>query len=273
MIRDRLTVLAATIVVSAVLGAVAAPAAEHDPVALRIEVYGFAGFHVLTNRTSLATSGDQYWITMDLDTRGIATIFVDLNSHSEVDGRLSGDAVHPAAYHSDVRRNGVDRRYRIDYHTDGTVAADATPPLVALRTSAAADQLRGTVDQLTAYFILERHLARTGTCALVIPVFDGRNRYNIRFTDAGTEMLSPHGGQKFSGSTRVCNVTREDLADFPVSNSSGEGTYRTGKIWYAHLAGTSQMVPVRMEYDTEFGKVEGYLAEMSGRGVDLHFMD
>ena len=63
------------------------------------------------------------------------------------------------------------------------------------------------------------------------------------------------------------------VADFPVGNSSGEGTYRTGKIWYAHLAGTSQMVPVRMEYDTEFGKVEGYLAEMSGSGVDLRFMD
>jgi Protein of unknown function (DUF3108) len=272
MICARFTVLAATMVFAA-LGAVAAPAAEQDPVALRIEVYGFAGFHVLTNRTSVATSGDRYWITMDLDTRGIATIFVDLNSHSEVDGRLSGDAAHPAAYHSDVRRNGVDRRYRIDYHTDGTIAADATPPLVALRTSAAEHELRGTVDQLTAYFILERQLSRSGTCDLVIPVFDGRNRYNIRFTDAGTEVLSPEGGQRFSGATRVCNVTREDLADFPVSNKSGEGTYQTGKIWYAHLAGSPQMVPVRMEFDTEFGKVEGYLAEMSGRGVDLHFMD
>jgi hypothetical protein len=272
MIGARFTLVAATMVFAA-LGAVAAAAAEQDPVALRIEVYGFAGFHVLTNRTSLATSGDKYWITMDLDTRGIATIFIDLNSHSEVDGQLIGDAVHPAAYHSDVRRNGVDRRYRIDYHTDGTIAADATPPLVALRTSAAADQLRGTVDQLTAYFILERQLARSGTCALVIPVFDGRNRYNIRFSDAGTEMLSPRAGQRFSGSTRVCNVTREDLADFPVSNSPGEGTYRTGKIWYAHLAGGSQMVPVRMEFGTEFGSVEGYLAEVSGRGVDLHFMD
>jgi hypothetical protein len=272
MIGARFTLLAATTLFAA-LRAVAAPAAEPDPVALRIEIYGFAGFHVLTNRTSLATSGDRYWITMDLDTRGIAAIFIDLNSHSEVDGRLTGEAVHPAAYHSDVRRNGVDRRYRIDYRTDGTVDADTTPPSVALRTSAVADQLRGTVDQLTAFFILERQLARSTTCALVVPVFDGRNRYNIRFTDAGAETLSPSGRQHFSGPTRVCNVTREDLADFPVSNSPGEGTYRAGKIWYAHLAGSSQMVPVRMEFATEFGTVEGYLAEVSGRGVDLHFMD
>ena len=33
------------------------------------------------------------------------------------------------------------------------------------------------------------------------------------------------------------------------------------------------MVPVRMEFDTEFGMVEGYLAELRGRDVDLRFMD
>jgi hypothetical protein len=154
------------------------------------------------------------------------------------------------------------------------VAADSTPPSVALHTTAAADQLRGTVDQLTAFFILERQLARSGSCALVVPVFDGRNRYNIRFTDAGSEMLSPEGRQHFAGQTHVCNVTREDMPEFAGNSSATEGTYRTGKIWYAHLSGGgSQMVPVRMEFDTEFGRVEGYLAELRGRGVDLQFMD
>ena len=33
------------------------------------------------------------------------------------------------------------------------------------------------------------------------------------------------------------------------------------------------MVPVRMEFDTEYGIVEGYLAELRGCGVDLRFMD
>jgi Protein of unknown function (DUF3108) len=272
MISARFAILPALVATAfGALGALAAPAQEADPVELRIEVYGFAGFHVLTNRTRVAASGDRYTIATDLDTRGIASVFVDLNSHSEVHGRLAHDAVHPDAYHGDVRRNGTDRHYRIDYGTDGTVASDQTPPSASLHTSAAEDQMRGTVDQLTAFFILERQLAKSGTCALVIPVFDGLSRYNLRFSDARLETLSPQGGQRFSGSTIACNVTREDIPGFPTDQAAG--TYKQGKLWYARVAGGSQMVPVRMEFDTEFGTVEGYLAELRERGIDLHFMN
>ena len=265
-----LTVAASFLMAIAVL---AAPAAEPGPIELRIEVYGFAGFHVLTTRTSVAASGDRYSIATELDTRGIASVFVDLTSHSEVHGRLTHDTVHPDAYHGDVRRNGTDRHYRIDYRPDGTVASDQTPPSAALRSPAAIDQMRGTVDQLTAFFILERQLARRGSCSLVVPVFDGLSRYNLRFTDAQAETLSPQGHQRFAGPAIACNIRREDVAGFPANQDANGGTYKHGKIWYARLTGGDQMVPVRMEFDTEFGAVEGYLAELRGRGVDLHFMD
>ena len=40
-------------------------------------------------------------------------------------------------------------------------------------------QVHGTVDQLTAYFIVERQLAQRGTCTLTVPVFDGSALYNL----------------------------------------------------------------------------------------------
>jgi hypothetical protein len=257
----------------AAIVALPAPAAESDPVELRIEVYGFAGFHVLTNRTRVAASGDQYSIATDLDTRGIASVFVDLTSHSEVRGRLTRDAVHPDAYHGDVRRNGADSRYHIDYRPDGTVASDQTPPSPALHSAAAVDQVRGTVDQLTAFFILERQLAQRGSCGLVVPVFDGLSRYNLRFTDAKAETLSQEGHQRFAGPTLVCNIQREDVVGFPGGQDANGGTYKRGKIWYARLTGGDQMVPVLMEFETEFGAVEGYLTELRHRGVKLSFKD
>src|ERR1700741_4820575 len=130
MIRSRFVsaLLAATVIACAfTLGVLDAQAAEGDRVDARFEIYGFAGFHVLTNRTSVQEIGDRYAIAMNLDTRGLASVFVDLTSHSEVHGETARNAAQPEAYRSDVRRNGVERHYTLDYRRDGTVTNASTP--------------------------------------------------------------------------------------------------------------------------------------------------
>jgi Protein of unknown function (DUF3108) len=249
-------------------GSLRAPAAEPDRVQARFEIFGFAGLHVLTNRTTIEEWGDRYAIAMDLDTRGLASVFVDLTSHSQVTGKLAKVAL-PEAYRSDVRRNGAQRHYQVDYRGDGSVinasasSSDARPVLLA------AEQMRGTVDQLTAYFQLERQLARGGPCALVVPVFDGSGLYNLRFTDVKRETLAADGYQNFAGPAQLCAVAREDIVTNPDHN---EDTYRQGRIWYTRLMAGDRVVPVRMEFDTAFGAVKGYLAELRGRGVNIQLM-
>jgi hypothetical protein len=247
----------------------AAPETAANTVALRIEVYAFAGFHVLTNRTTVVTSPDRYTITTDLDTRGIVSLFIDLNSHSEVHGRLVADAAVPEAYRSDVMRNGVDRRYRIDYAGSGPLASEWAPPANAWQSPIPPQKLLGTVDQLTAYFLVERELGERGTCTVTIPVFDGHSRYNLRFKDAGAETSSRRG---FTGPTHVCDVTRDDIAGMPGNRDPSEGTYTRGKVWYAKLGPAGRMVPVQIDYDTEFGIVTGYLAELRGPAGTQRFL-
>jgi Protein of unknown function (DUF3108) len=243
-----------------------APAAEIDRVDARFEIYGFAGFHVLTNRTTVQETGDRYAITMDLDTRGLASIFVDLTSHSEVRGEFGRGAVRPEAYRADIRRNGAERHYAVDYRRDGTVTNASAPAAAGRSFPVATEQIRGTVDQLTAYFELERQLARGGNCSLVVPVFDGSGFYNLRFSDLKQEVLVADGYQNFAGPARVCRVVREDLVASPDRN---EDTYTAGRIWYAQVVAGDRMMPVRMEFDTAFGAVKGYLAELRGRGAKL----
>jgi hypothetical protein len=260
---------AATAVALSTLGTVSAPAAEGDRVDARFEIYGFAGFHVLTNRTSVQEAGDRYAIAMDLDTRGLASVFVDLTSHSEARGGLATDTARPDAYRADVRRNGDDRHYAVDYRRDGTVINASTLSSTARPFLVSVEQIRGAVDQLTAYFILERQLARSGKCSLVVPVFDGSGYYNLRFAEIGREMLSADGYQNFAGPSEICKVAREDIVVNPDRN---EDTYKEGRIWYAQVIAGDRMVPVRMEFDTAFGSVKGYLAELRGRGANLHLL-
>jgi hypothetical protein len=270
MIFARFALLAAIASAALIIpGILTAPAAEVDRVDARFEIFGFAGFHVLTNRTTVQEIGDRYAIAMDLDTRGLASIFVDLTSHSEVHGGFTRGALRPEAYRADVRRNGVDRHYAVDYRGDGTVTNASAPSSSARPLLVAAEQIRGTVDQLTAYFLLERQLAQRGSCAVVVPVFDGSGLYNLRFTDLKRETLSADGYQNFAGPSLACEVVREDVVANPDRN---EDTYRRGRIWYARIITGDRMLPVRMEFDTAFGLVKGYLAELRGRGVNLHLL-
>jgi Protein of unknown function (DUF3108) len=247
--------------------ALPAPAAEPERVETRFEIFGFAGLHVLTNRTTVQEHGDRYAIATDLDTRGLASVFVDLTSHSEVHGKLAREALLPEAYRADIRRNGDHHHYGIDYRGDGSVTNVSTPPSTERPFFVAAEQVRGTVDQLTAYFLEERQLAQHGTCRIVVPVFDASGLYNLRFTDVKRENLSADRYQNFAGLTQVCEVVREEIL---ANRNTSEDTYRRGRIWYARLVGGDRAVPVRMEFDTKFGVVTGYLAELRGHGVDLH---
>jgi len=240
-----------------------------DRTVARFEIFGFAGIHLLTNRTTVEQAPHRYNIAMDINTQGLARVFVDLSSHSEVLGELDSGAARPQWYRSNVQRNGVGRRYRLDYQADGTVIDTSPRPSSGPILRVTAAQLHGTVDQLTAYFLLQRQVEERGTCALVLRVFDGSGLYNLRFTNLGREMLSADGRQDFSGPSRSCEVVREDLVTDPDRD---QGTYRRGTIWYARVIPGSVVMPVRMQYDTAFGIVKGYLAEVRGASLDVRLM-
>ena len=247
----------------------AARAADLERIDLRYEMFGVAGIHVATNRTAVEETADQYAITADVESRGIAALFVDLTSHSEVLGRLTIDGARPEAYRGKVRRNGVESRNRVNYAADGTIAGEAMPP-DETRTPVAPPLMRGTVDQLTAFFMVERRLAHRGSCALVVAVYDGRRRYDLHFTDAAPEVPRAFAERNGVGATQVCRMRRQAIAGFADANGRSEGAYE-GKLWYARLLPGDLMVPVEMEFSTEFGTVTGQLAELNGRGIHLRF--
>src|SRR5207302_2368782 len=132
----------------------------------------------------------------------------DLSTKSQVQGRLGNPAPYPVAFRRDTKRGGADRHEQVDYRPDGSIEGRSTPPPPE---TVPATATRGTVDNLTAYFTLERQLARTGSCALVVPVYDGRYRYDLHFTDGGRKKLAAVAGQKFEGETIACHMQRRDV--------------------------------------------------------------
>ena len=248
------------------LGVITTPASAGDRVAMRVEVYGLMGLHVLTLNTSVDEAGDRYAINAHYATTGVAGLVVDQSTRAMAVGRLTPASAQPELFRSETRRNGVERHDQVDYRRDGSLEGSSTPVAFDATSTAAA---RGTVDNLTAYFRLERQLAAKGTCDLTVPVFDGRYRYDLVFADAGKRTLSPEGGQSLEGTAIACRMARHDrgIADQEQSEGAKQGTF-----WYAPLLPGGVVVPVRMQLETQIGTVDAYLAELHGRGVDLQLM-
>jgi hypothetical protein len=238
-----------------------------DPIYLRFEVFGRPGLHFLTLQVTVDQSRERYSLAVDAATRSIVDLFVDLRSRLEARGRITADALRPEAMRAETHRRGLDLHTQVDYGADGAVTAEAIPPPTSPVDPVSPAQMRGTVDQLTAYLDLARHLAARGSCALAFAVFDGRRRYDLSFTD-----LAPEALPGFSGPIQVCRMWRRRIAGFPVDHRGDQPTDQ-GKLWFARLIPGDVMVPVRMVFGSEFGSLTANLAELRGRGVDMRFTE
>ncbi|MBV9859487.1 MAG: DUF3108 domain-containing protein [Alphaproteobacteria bacterium] len=245
-------------------------AAEGDRIDLRIEMYAVAGLHVMTIHESLAENASGYAINVGLQSRGLADLFANIQSHTEAQGRIAQDRVYSETLTSETKRNGKQWRVRASYGPQGAISGELIPSDEP-RTPVTPAQMRGTVDELTAYYQLERQLARTGSCVLTVAVFDGFRRYDLHFSDLEPEVLVADSEHHYAGPTRSCDVMRRKISGFPVDDHR-EGIDH-GRMWFARLVPGAFMVPVKMEFDTELGLVTAYLAELHGRGINLALSD
>jgi len=244
-------------------------AAEPERVSLRFEVFGgpAVGLHFLTLTATVDQSHQGYEIVVEAKTRGLADLFLALHTRLDVRGRISDGALLPEAMQAETHRRGLDLYTRIDYGVDGTVTAETRPPVSRPAVPVTAAQMRGTIDQLTVYLALARHLARNASCALTFAVFDGRRRYDLGFADAPPEVMPDIGGP-----ARVCRMWRRRIAGFPAKGGGNEATDQ-GKVWLARLLQADLMVPVRMEFASEFGTFTADLAELRGGGQYFRWLE
>ena len=270
----KLNFLAQTAIGAGVLLLAAIPqAAAEDVVSMEFQGFGPAGLHVLTTHTVIEETPASYVIQGDFETSGIGAIFANVANRSLAEGREVSDEPKPVTFDSETDRNGAVQHLSVKFRADGVPDGSVTPAPKEPVTPVNYRQLPGTVDNLTAYLMLERRVARGGGCDLRVPVFDGRHRYDLEFSDAGQHILSPAEGQNFKGETQACRMVRDEIGGFYLDKNHEEGA-SSGTIWYAkQLMPGDLAVPVRMTMQTEIGDIALFLSKLRGRGIDLKLMD
>ncbi|HYB10376.1 MAG TPA: DUF3108 domain-containing protein [Alphaproteobacteria bacterium] len=222
---------------------------------------------------SMATSGtldDKHYTVASTDrTLGLFGLIVDYNGHAETDGAILGGiswpSVRPKSYRQYAHWRGDDRHVTLEYGESGLRNADVDPPPERDdRDPVPASLQYGTIDPLSASILLGAYARPQEPCDARVPIFDGRQRYDLRLDYIGMETIPKNVDAAFGGETIKCRITIERIAGF-IKKYASAPPRRPSVVWLARFADGRFLVPVQIEIDTSWGDVIGHLTAITIR--------
>ncbi|HEX5213240.1 MAG TPA: DUF3108 domain-containing protein [Pseudolabrys sp.] len=118
---------------------------------------------------------------------------------------------------------------------------------------------RDVTDPLSAVLILTKLGGGTlaaSDCNRTLKIFDGRRRYNLTLSYGRLDKLAI--GRGYSGPILVCNVVLQPIAGYRADSMIVKyvAGRRNMELWFAPIAGTSVIAPVRVLMPTLIGTLK-----------------
>ena len=221
------------------------------------EVY-VGGLHLATASMVATVDRGHYLAISTISTKGLADSFASSQIAAVSTGDVRGRLIVPQTYNSDTKAPDKRQLVGLHYDHDGLPTdINANPPYDLTMFPVTTDQRRGTVDPLSAalYIMLGSSVSGDHKCGAVVPIFDGKRRYNLTFDYKKDDTASL--GKGYNNGKPVpaylCTTNYVRVAGFKPSKT----TYKVPEleIWMAPYPGTDFILPVRMQTSTEFGGI------------------
>jgi len=113
------------------------------------------------------------------------------------------------------------------------------------------EQVQHVMDPLSGAFLTARSANPHGdlsVCNQVIPIFDGRSRYDLVLTPKKRVMVQNRGAGSYTGPAAVCRVKFVPISGYPRGDPGIEQLRQANGIeaWMVPLQGTDMYVPYRI---------------------------
>jgi hypothetical protein len=219
---------------------------------------------VLSMELTSRVGDDRYEATSVLQTKGLIGKVFPWRSNAESHGRRKGGALRPDWHRSDGTYRSERRTVAIDYPEDAPLRVVVTPQPEKQRDVVPEDLQQATVDPLTA------SLMTVGTeCRGVVPVFDGRRRYDLRLAEQAPAAVPRDADEIYAGTARRCLATVEARAGVWRDDPRKSDKPTTLEFWIASPREGVPQIPVYLE----LSGARGTLAMVLTRVRTLDSMD
>ena len=185
-------------------------------------------------------------------------------------GEATTDGANPRSYSFSQSDGKYSERLSIDFG-DGYVQSVKIwpkPRPYPGEIKVTKEQVQHVVDPLSGAFLTARSdnpRADLSVCNQVIPVFDGRSRYDLVLKPKRRVMVQNRGSRNYSGPAAVCQVKFVPISGYPRGDPGIEELRQANGIeaWLVPLQGTGMYVPYRITIPA-FG---GYTAVAVARSM------
>lgn len=243
-----------------------APSAERN-VHLVYAVH-IGGIHTVDLKIDLALGTDSYKVNLSSEVQGLVRYFLPWSLRVHSKGRVAEEGLVPQSAHTESSWRGKRRWRTLEYREGRPVLVSVEPKR---KTPAVPpDQLLGSVDVATAILTVARSVPSERSCAMRVPIYDGRRRFDAVIEAHGVDELPRSSRSAYSGKAVVCDLAIEMLHGRRKESDYGglAGGEKTMTFWFAPLFDDVYPLPVRVQLDTDLGGVIGHLssARMEGAG-------
>jgi hypothetical protein len=229
-----------------------------------------AGLPIAAVQAGFESAATTYSIDMTFRTTGVAGLFLKGRQQDRSEGIWQGNTALPSRFVGTGHWNGRDRLAVLVYRGGNPVVETLVPPNAEEREEVPEEVRAGSIDTMSALAQMVRVVNATGRCDTSAPTFDGRRRSDIRAWTAGEEDLPPTGRSAFHGKALRCDFEGVLIAGFKLGEHHDPKVRRTrrGSAWFARVAGTSALLPVRLSFESDwFHEVVLYLTSAAGPDI------
>jgi hypothetical protein len=221
----------------------------------------YAGLPIAELSLEARVGAGRYAVEGEGRTAGAPMLFFNFEGRAQSQGRIGADAMAPERHESRYEKGSRAFSTRMTFDGNGA-QADLDPPLKAKRSRVPLEpeHRRGVIDPLSAVVVPAEDADLVGpeACRRNLPVFDGRERYDVRLSFARTETVQAEGAVGYSGPVTVCRAEyipvaghRRDLDDWAAMVTGKNAA----EIWLAPVEAAGALVLYRAKVPTAFGPV------------------
>lgn len=232
------------------------------------------GIHAVDLKIRLTLDADRYRVELSSHVDGLVRFLLPWSLRVDSKGRVAGERLVPESVHTESSWRGKRRWRTLEYRDGRPVVVSVepkrkTPPIPP-------EKLTGSVDMATAILTVARAVSSEKSCAVRVPVFDGRRRFDALIEAHGEDELPRSSRSAYSGKAEVCDLAIEMLHGRRKKTDYGglAGGEKTMTFWFARLFDGVYPLPVRVQLDTDLGGVIGHLtsARIDGAGQSKVYM-